>query len=167
MGTIKIKLLDKSIKVSPKRFVVPNLEFGHGKILSVRKTGKNAEKISTRDLGFKKKDYALNPKIGFYSASETRDFWPQFFIMPRSIHDKMGKDLFRRLKGLVDENYPTIDGWNPALITYEDKISKNQDYVSIGYRILKDLNEYKGEDRDYKRQMPSYDPTDAKIKKKT
>lgn len=136
--SVKNKLIsvDKEpISERRKYFVVPDLEFGNNQVISLRKSP-NTHWITLPDLRHCKKECALNSKIGFYSANTASEFWEQLLVMPRSVYDKMGVAFVQLLKMKVEQMFPNESGWNPRIITYEDKIGRNQDYVNVGFRII-------------------------------
>jgi hypothetical protein len=123
------------LAVDRRVFPVPDYEFGNGNLLSVNGTP-GCRSTTIEQLGRTRKSLLLDSAVGFYS----RGPWDrQYFIMPKSVEDSMGKLFLEDLKVVVNRMYPRSDGYNPSVISYDDRISSN--YIEKGYEIIKTIKE--------------------------
>jgi hypothetical protein len=129
-GRTTLRVDQNPISINKKTFMVPDFEFGNGVVLSLRGT-EDATYTTINNLGKDRKNLIMNPEVGFYSSGELDR---QVFVMPKSIADSMGKVFLESLKHRVNQMYPTTQGYDPQLITYDDRNERN--YVKIGYAII-------------------------------
>ena len=105
----------------PKRVVLPpDIEFGHGVVLSVRGS-QGSSKVSLEDLGKERLGALRDPKIGPYSR---RPLDQQYFVMPRSVADSYGSAFIGDLKTEVNKLYDQEVPYAPIIIDYEDRVEK-------------------------------------------
>jgi hypothetical protein len=118
----KIILSEKPLIVDEKRFIVPDLEFGKGKVLSVRNT-QGAIPSSLNELAFKKRDLMYSNEAGLFVK---KPFDRQYLILPKSVYDSFGKKFIEDIKNEVQRLYTTEDKivYAPTLITYNDSVQK-------------------------------------------
>lgn len=123
-----------------KVFQAPDIEFGGGQVLSVRRT--TGAHIATMDtLGKKKQRLLMREDAGFFVK---RPLGPQYLIMPESVYKTWGKQYIKNLKQTVerlygpaerDEVLPDVPVYDPKVITYNDYDSGHT-YVKQGQAIL-------------------------------
>ena len=123
-----------------KVFQVPDIEFGGGQVLSVRRTA--GAHIATMDtLGKKKQWLLMREDAGFFVK---HPLGPQYLIMPESVYKTWGKQYIKNLKQTVerlygpaerDEVLPDVPVYDPKVIIYNDYDS-GRTYVEQGQAIL-------------------------------
>lgn len=139
-GTTNLLSVKTPFMVPKKLFQVPDFEFGNNAILSVRGT-EHARKTDTFNLGKARKTLLLDSIHGFFSAGP---FDRQYFVLPESINDSMGKAFLEELKKTVERMYPSGGGYNPIIVTYDDRSQNN--YIEMGWRIINTVKSaFKGE----------------------
>ncbi|MBK9097499.1 MAG: hypothetical protein IPM14_05095 [bacterium] len=125
------------VKCKKTIFLAPDIKFGKDQIVSVRNS-ENAISIPLEKLGKTRKLCLENREVGFYNQ---RLFDRQFFILPKSIHESMGLKFLSDLKRTTDTLYPCGGGYDPIIISYEDRERRN--YVDVGFEIIKAVTEQK------------------------
>jgi hypothetical protein len=119
-GRVNLQVNSTPIVVEPKKFQVPDMEFGNDKTLSVRGT-KGAIQISVESLGETRARWLRDHRIGFY---DTDPLDRQYLILPQSVMDSYGDRFVRDLCGAVDALFPQEYGYKPVLITYNDRVKR-------------------------------------------
>jgi len=121
-GSNKIILSEKPLSVNEKRFIIPDLEFGKGKILSVR-NAPNAIPSSLDEFAFKKRDLMYSNEAGLFVK---KPFDRQYLILPRSVYDSFGKKFIEDIRNGVQRLYTAEDKivYAPTVITYNDSVQK-------------------------------------------
>jgi hypothetical protein len=121
-GSNKIILSEKPLNVDEKRFIIPDLEFGKSKVLSVRKTP-NAIPSSLDEFAFKKRDLMYSNEAGLFVK---KPFDRQYLILPKSVYDSFGKKFIEDIRNEVHRLYTTEDKivYAPTVITYNDSVQK-------------------------------------------
>ena len=129
-GNTVLLTMEEPLTITRRVFQVPDFEFGNNQLLTVRGT-QGARQTTVANLGKARKGLLLNSAAGFYS---TGPFDRQYFILPKSIEDSMGKAFLRELKAAMDRMYPTGGGYNPTIISFDDRARSN--YIEIGWEII-------------------------------
>jgi hypothetical protein len=121
-GSSKIILSEKPRTVDERRFIVPDLEFGKGKILSVR-NAQNAVPSSLDEFGFKKRDLMYSNEAGLFVK---KPFDRQYLILPKSVYGSFGKKFIEDIKNEVQRLYAIDDKivYAPTIVTYNDSVQK-------------------------------------------
>jgi hypothetical protein len=132
---IHLRASQEPERVTSKAFPVPDLEFGHGQKLSVNGTS-CAVPTSLEQLGNKRLSMLRDRQAGFYVKERFRR---QYLVLPQSVAESWGDQFVRDLKRSVDELYPEGGGYNPELITYNDRGPRT--YRDQGKAILRAIGE--------------------------
>lgn len=138
-GGVKLSVSEMPFTAEVKSFLPPDLEFGQGKILSARRTA-NAVHCSVADFGKFRKKLLLSSEAGYYSCDE--ELQRQFFVLPKSIEDSMGGEFLRMLVNEVNSLYKNEKGYNPEILSYEDR----NDKIDLGVSIIRLIKNQIGSD---------------------
>lgn len=112
-------------------FRVPDMEFGHNTILSVKgTTGKT--QVSLDRLGRSRTSALFDQAAGPYTA---RSFDAQYFVIPRTVLDSYASAFLKDLRATVDQLYPAGPEYDPILIPYDDDGPKT--FAGQGNAILR------------------------------
>ncbi|MDO1449553.1 hypothetical protein Q0590_24970 [Rhodocytophaga aerolata] len=133
-GDTLLHIDNKAIQVDKKVFAFPDQELGNGTILSTIGT-EGAFSISINELGKQRKKLLQDPTVGCYTQ---RPFERQYLVLPQSIANSFGKTHFlTHLKKEVERMHPSKEGWNPEIITYNDRNTRKS--LELGLEILANL----------------------------
>jgi len=128
-GGTALQLAERPISIAPHQFPLPDLRFGHGVVLSTRRTPGTrhapVEAFGTRRLALLK-----DPTAGFHSAAPLDR---QYLLLPRSVHDTFGPQFVADLAATVDEFFPQPGGYAPVVVPYDDRGGRT--FVNQGRRI--------------------------------
>jgi hypothetical protein len=113
-----------------KRFVHPDLRYGHNRVLSVRGTS-GATRTELKSLGSARWDLLTDRNAGFFS---THELYQQLVIMPRSVAESWGQEFGSSLQEAVNRLYPQRRAYLPALIVYDDRTGRN--FVEQGKALI-------------------------------
>jgi hypothetical protein len=114
---ICLKVSGEPERIEQKFLRVPDLEFGHGRRLSVQGTA-GASQVGLDSLGRKRIDMLRDDRAGFYVKEKFRR---QYLILPQSVWDSWGERFVADLTRAVDDLYPEGGGYRPEIITYKDR----------------------------------------------
>lgn len=133
-GGIRLNVADKPIQVEKRLFTFPDQLFGNQAILSV--VGTPGATLTTADeVGRHRKQLLRSTEGGCYV---NRAYERQYLVLPESLANSFGKTQFLKdLKREVDQLHPTKGGWNPEIISYNDRNTK--DSMELGFEILAQL----------------------------
>ncbi|MFZ3168249.1 MAG: hypothetical protein WA130_11590 [Candidatus Methanoperedens sp.] len=135
-GSVKIKLSQKPISFDGERILIPDIEFGNNKVLSVRGT-LGAIQVPIEEFGKRKK------QLVYYEAGLfiKKPFDRQYFILPESIYQSFGTKFLDDLKSGVQQLYPPDSrvSYDPIVIPYDDSVQKS--IYSIGKQIIQAITE--------------------------
>lgn len=136
-GSTEIILSDKPITVNTRRFEIPDLEFGNGKVLSVRGTP-NSIPTSLENFGSKKKELIYSDYAGLFVK---KPFDRQYCILPNSIYDSFGKKFMEDIKNEIHELFSSDEGivYSPIPIYYDDSVQKS--VYNLGREIISAVEE--------------------------
>jgi len=136
-GSNKIILSEKLVSVPEKRFIVPDLEFGNKKILSLRNTP-NSIHSSLEQFPLKKKELLYSNDAGLFVK---KPFDRQYFILPKSIYESFGKKFLEDAIAEVQQLYSPEDeiSYSLTIITYDDSVQKS--IYAVGRAIIKSVEE--------------------------
>lgn len=133
-GDSEIEVSTDPITIPSRTFRVPDLRFGGDKVLSVRGTPE-AQHVSLERLGQARLALLYNKHAGFF---ERDPLLQQYLILPQSVADSYGTRFIDDLCRTVDELYPQKPGYEPQLITYDDRGPRT--CFHQGKAILKTVN---------------------------
>lgn len=136
-GKIKLQVSKEPLLVEKMKFQAPDLLFGNDVSLSVRKS-ENSLHTFLEDLGKRRKALLFDESAGFYTNAV---FETQYFLVPQTIYNMFGneKHFLGHLRTQVNKTHPTDDGWNPIVITYDNRNKRTS--VAIGFEILQKMEE--------------------------
>ncbi|MDN3657849.1 hypothetical protein QWZ08_19510 [Ferruginibacter paludis] len=136
-GKIKLQVSIEPLLVEKMKFQAPDLLFGNDVSLSVRKS-ENSLHTFLEDLGKRRKALLFDESAGFYTNAI---FETQYFLVPQTIYNMFGneKHFLGHLRTQVNKTHPTDDGWNPIVITYDNRNKRTS--VAIGFEILQKMEE--------------------------
>lgn len=139
-GNIKLNVSSKPIIVDAKKFMPPDILFGNDVSLSVLET-RGAISTTIEQLGRKRKNLLTDRNVGFYT---TAAFEKQYFVIPQTVFNMYGNEKYflNHLIEQVNKMHSTETGWNPRIITYDNRNKKNA--VEIGFEILQKIKEEVG-----------------------
>lgn len=128
----QIKFSKNPFSVNENRFIIPDIEFGNNKVLSVRNS-KDSTNVTLKEFPKKKRDMFYSDEAGIFVR---KNFDRQYLIMPRSIYDSVGDKLEEDIKQGVNELFSPKDKitYSPTVIPYDDAVQKSV-YV-IGNSII-------------------------------
>ena len=129
-GTSKLCVSQEAIATPYKMFDVPDYLFGKGQILSVRGTA-GAHQSALDQLGPKRMALLRDASAGFYSQEP---LGRQYFVMAQSVYDSYGIRELADIKQTVNDLFPQGQGYDPEVITYDDR--KPKTFVHQGKAIL-------------------------------
>jgi hypothetical protein len=121
LGDTRIEVDLHPLRVRGCAITVPDLRFGHGQVLSVRGTP-GACHIHLRELGEARLAMLRDASAGFYVNTPLDR---QYFILPRSVYDRIGAQFLRGLKATTDSLFPQPGGYCPMVIPYNDHGKKS------------------------------------------
>lgn len=130
-GDTQIELATQPTAVPSRMFQVPDLKFGHNKVLSVRSTP-GAHQISLDRLGQARLALLQDKEAGFF---EQDPLFQQYLVLPQSVADSYGSRFKKDLCNAVDELYFQEPGYSPEVISYDDRGPRT--YLHQGREILK------------------------------
>lgn len=115
----------------PKRmFGMPDLEFGHGRVLTANGTPA-AIQVGIEEVGKKRIALLRDKSVGFFSTGALQQ---QFFLIPQSIYGSWGPQFLTALAAAVDAFYPLEHGFSPRVISYND--SRGPTWVDQAQAII-------------------------------
>ncbi|RLE15100.1 hypothetical protein DRJ04_01140 [Candidatus Aerophobetes bacterium] len=112
---------------------IPDLEFGNGKVLSVRGSS-NLYHTTLKDFGKKKKELFYSPEAGPFTE---KPFDRQYFILPRSVYKTFGRKFIEDIKKEVQRLFPLSKKieYSPILISYDDSVQRS--VYNLGREIVR------------------------------
>lgn len=119
-GATSIRLASRPAQIQKQVFQVPDLQFGHSKVLSVRRTP-DAQHMGLEELGKARLELLCDNTAGFYIKDPLDR---QYLLMPRSVYDSFGSRFLADLTAQVDVLFPQPGGYRPKVIPYEDRGKK-------------------------------------------
>jgi hypothetical protein len=129
---IPIQLSDKMVEIECGVMDPPELEFGGGKVLSVR--GNSSEiRTTLEELGSSKRRLLHSTDAGFFVKKQLDR---QYLILPKSMYETFGRKYVEDLKSNFRALY-SPDGkveYDPIIITYND--SAGQSIYTLGNEII-------------------------------
>lgn len=129
-GSMAVKVSPSPVGIPQQIFQPPDLEFGGGKVLSVRGTPKTTH-ASLDNLGRARAGMLRDRDAGFF-VRERLD--RQYLFLPESVEVSFGRQFVDDLRRTVEELYPHGGGYNPIVIPYSDRGPKT--FVEQGNAIL-------------------------------
>ncbi|MFB3779527.1 MAG: hypothetical protein ACE141_18050 [Bryobacteraceae bacterium] len=116
-GNIRLRISTEPLGVPGHGFKLPDLQFGHKTVLSVR-GNPGAVQARLAEFGSSRLQLLKDPKAGFY---ESAPLDRQYLILPRSICDTIGDRFVNDLSRVVDEFFPQPGGYSPVIVPYDDR----------------------------------------------
>jgi len=135
-GRTLVRVASQPLSLPQKMFTVPDLEFGNGKVLSVRGTP-GAAHVSLDSLGRHRSALLRDRSAGFYL---TDPLHRQYFMLPQSIADSAGERYRHDLADAVDSLFPQEHGYDPVVVTYNDRRART--FLEQGKAILEAAREH-------------------------
>jgi len=122
-GSVKIRLAEKPLVITEERLIIPDLEFGRNKILSVRGT-QNAISCSLSEFPFKKRELLYSNEAGVLAKKKLDR---QYIIFPKSVNESFGPKVIEDIHKEFERLFLPEDGvsYAPILIVYDDSIQKS------------------------------------------
>ena len=117
---LSVRISSNPVAVPKRVFLPPDIEFGHGAVLSVRGS-QGSSYVSLEHLGKERLRALRDPEIGPYSR---KPLDRQYFVMPRSVADSYGQAFIDDLKTEVNTLYDQEIPYTPTIIDYEDHVEK-------------------------------------------
>jgi hypothetical protein len=116
-GDVTLRVSAEPNRIPQKMFLLPDLEFGNSRVLSVRGTP-GAQHVSLDSVGRTRAALLRDKDAGFY-VGERLD--RQYLFLPQSVADSFGQQFVADLRRTVDELYPQGGGYDPIVIPYSDR----------------------------------------------
>ena len=117
---LKVRVSSDAVTVPKRVFLPPDIEFGHGVVLSVRGS-QDSSYVSLENLGRERLGALRDPKIGPYSR---KPLDRQYFVVPRSVADSYGPAFIGDLETAVSALYAQEVPYSPTIIQYDDRVEK-------------------------------------------
>jgi len=130
-GDIQICVSPKPLAIQSRMFNVPDLKFGHSRVLSVRAT-QDTQHVSLDNLGSARLALLRDKEVGFYNVDPLDR---QYFIMPQSVYESYGTRFLQDMRHAVDDLFPQKEGYDPVVVKYDDRGPKT--FRFQGNAILK------------------------------
>ena len=140
LGRTRLEMSHTPTTAPRKVFQAPDIEFGGGRVLSVRrKSGAHIATMNT--LGKERQRLLMREDAGFFVK---RPLGKQCLIIPESVYKAWGKQYIKDLKHMAerlygpaeqDEVLPDLPVYDPEVIVYNDRGSGHT-YVEQGQTIL-------------------------------
>ena len=129
-ANLRVRVSSDAVTVPKRVFVPPDVEFGHGVVLSVRGTP-DSSSVSLENLGQERLGSLRDPEVGPYSR---KPMDRQYFVVPRSVAESYGPAFIRDLKAEVNALYDQEVPYSPTIIEYDDGVEKT--FVAQANAIL-------------------------------
>ena len=123
VGDVTLSVSNRAGRTSTKPFLPPDLRFGNGATLSLKK--KKSSAVAINDYGRSKLTLLKDKKAGFF---EQRLLDRQYLVLPKSVENSYGSQFLKDLKTQVDDLYPNGGGYDPEVIVYDD-LNIRRDFV--------------------------------------
>ena len=133
---VVLRVGDRAERVPRQKFVVPDIEFGNGCKLSVRRTD-GASHVKLENLGNKRIGLLRCDDVGFFVKEPFRR---QYLVLPESVLETWGSRYICDLRQAVDELYPDGGGYRPEIVTYRDRGPRT--YRDQGAAIIDSLKDH-------------------------
>jgi hypothetical protein len=134
-GSMQVVVSKTPVSALPRMFVVPDLMFGHSRVLSVRGTP-GAQHVGLDALGRARLALIKDKTTGFYCQDP---FDRQYLVLPQSVFDSFGQRLLADLRAAVDSFSPPSPGYQPVIVTYDDRGPRT--FSHQGNAILRAIQE--------------------------
>src|SRR6267378_3217979 len=128
-GNVALRVSENPVDVPQRMFSIPDYQFGNSHILSVRGT-KGAQHVSLDQVGRTRAALLRDEDAGFYTTDRLDR---QYLVLPQTVADSFGPQLFSDLKATVDDLFPSGQ-YDPILVTYNDRTHRT--FVDQGRSIL-------------------------------
>ena len=129
-ANLKVRVSSDAVTVPKRVFLPPDVEFGHGVVLSVRGTP-DSTPVSLENLGKERLRALRDPEVGPYSR---KPMDRQYFVVPRSVAESYGPAFISDLKAEVNALYDQEVPYSPTIIEYDDRVEKT--FVAQANAIL-------------------------------
>jgi hypothetical protein len=135
-GFEKIRISKNPLVLDERVLIIPDLEFGNNKILSLKNTP-NAINTTLDEFPYKKKELIYSNEAGLYIK---KPFDNQYLILPKSIYQSFGEKFIEDIKREV-QSFFLREGisYSPSIITYDDSVPKS--VYRLGREIIKAVEE--------------------------
>lgn len=136
LGDTVITVDPSPAKISTARFSVPDAEFGHGRMLTLRNRP-DATQTDLNGLGSLREKLLLAPEAGFLKAAA---LGRQYLVLPRSYEQTFGPTYAEHLKDAVHRLLPK-GNYAPNVVYYDDTVRGN--FAQKGQYIIDAIKETK------------------------
>ena len=119
-ANLNVRVSSDALTVPKRVFLPPDMEFGHGFVLSVQGS-QGSSHVSLEHLGKERLRALRAPQIGPYSR---KPLDRQYFVMPRSVANSYGPAFIDDLKTEVNALYDQEVPYAPIIIEYDDRVEK-------------------------------------------
>jgi len=141
-GSNKIKLSEKPLIIDEKRFIIPDLEFGKNKILSLRNT-QNSTICQLNEFPYKKRELLYSNDAGLFVK---KPFDRQYIILPKSVYESFGRKFIEDIQREAQRLFFLEDkiSYSPIPIIYDDSVQKS--IYAVGKAIINAVEENDAKD---------------------
>lgn len=133
---LTVKISEQSSLVERKSFRVPDLQFGNNTILTTNRRREDATFVERREWGPKRLQLLTSSQAGFVDQEE---LGRQYLFVPESVMDTFGATYVDGLKKQVDKLFPQRCGYDPSLVTYNDRVARTS--IEQGRQIVEKAKE--------------------------
>jgi len=129
-GNYTLKLSTEPLHAPQKMFLMPDLEFGKERVLSVRGTP-HANQVPLDRVGRRRLDLLRDPDAGFF-VNEPLD--RQYLFLPQSVQDSFGSQYVEDLTAAAGELAQNATAYRPIVVPYNDRGPRT--FVHQGRAVL-------------------------------
>jgi len=116
-GDTVLRLDRRALRAEQRMFVVPDLQFGNDRILSVRGTP-GARQVALDTFGKNRAGLLRDRGAGFYVTDRLAR---QYLLLPQSVIDSYGTQFVSDLGQAVDDLFPQAESYSPIVVPYADR----------------------------------------------
>jgi hypothetical protein len=135
-GNALIRLGSTCLAADQRMFMMPDIEFGGGRKLSVRGTP-GTQQVSLDAVGRTRAALLRDRAAGFYV---TDPLPRQYLLLPQSVADSFGLQFRNDLCRVVNDLFPQEYAYDPIVISYPDRTSKT--FLEQGKAIVATAREH-------------------------
>jgi hypothetical protein len=134
---MEMRLADRMLQIDCGVLTPPELEFGGGRVLSLRQS-KGATHCTLEEFGTTKRALLHSPDAGFVVK---KPLDTQYLVIPKSILETFGQNYIEDLKAQFRRLYSPGGEfqYDPTIISYDDSVG--QSVYALGKAILKSVIE--------------------------
>jgi hypothetical protein len=128
-GTV-LRVDRRPLRAEQRMFVMPDLQFGNDRVLSVRGTS-GARHVALDTFGKSRAGLLRDRSAGFYITDRLER---QYLLLPQSVMDSYGSQFVSDLRQAVDDLFPQAESYDPIVVPYPDRGPKT--FLEQGKAIL-------------------------------